>query len=269
MGDSNKSFNFEKLNSKNYSTWSFRMLHFLKKEKLFGHMLSEDPLTEAQQIDDDKVMNFIGLSIDERNINHIVRCTSGRDAWNRLRAYHIQDTIPSQLRIMNLIFNKKLAFGESMLTHLDSLSELMERLATSGFSFPDKVTVGVMLSSLNSDYATLISSLESWEDRNLSIEGIRAKLIEDYDRRNELTAPSVSETALKADHRQCNYCKKKGHLEINCFKKRDERANRGNGRGASPGHSYGNAAFSASRFAALESKIKVAKLAKCQDIGWE
>lgn len=252
-----KSFAFEKLNNGNYSTWSFRMRHFLNKEGIFGTLETDEEITAAQQPNDVKAMSFIALSVDNDNLVHIIKCTSGRDAWKKLKRVHVQTTLTSQIRLMRQLFSTSLSDNLTMQEHLGKIFELFNRLADSGFIFESKISVSIVLSSLSIDYEPLITALEAWDEDKLTLEDVRAKLIEEFSRKYGNNQAETNETVLKANQRQCAYCKNRGHIEINCRTKMYHQSRNNNN--VAPGPSRGRAHVACSAFVALEEKARFNK----------
>ena len=216
-----KNFHIEPLDNANYSTWAFRMKHFLMKEGIFGTIETKTEISAAEVPKDEKALNFIVLSVDNGQLVHITECKSGRSAWDKLKSVHVQTSLTAQIRIMRQLFNSKLTVDSTMKEHLQKMFDFFNQLANSGYSFDSKTSVAIVLSSLGSEYEPLITALEAWDENKLTLEAVRSKLIEEYSRKQDVVANDVTESALKADRklRSCTFCKKKGHLESQCYAK--------------------------------------------------
>jgi len=264
MTTENKNFAFEKLTDGNYANWSFRMKHFLIKENLFGTIETEDDMNEAQTKADTKAFSYIVLGVDNSQLVHIVNCESGREAWRQLKSVHVSTSLTAQIRIMRILFKVRLTEAVSMQEHLGTVFDLFNQLVNRGFTFGKKESVAIILSSLSDDYEPLITALEAWDDDKLTMEAVRAKLIEEYSRKHGESS-TATESALKAKAiKKCSYCDKFGHLESYCHKKKADQRPRYRSpdrAGHSGADNYANFAFMAvQRRVAQKKKLMARRL---------
>ena len=90
----------EKLSDRNYRTWKTEVKWLLKGRGLLNYALSEitqgDAATAADrklhQLNDDKTLATIGLSLEIDQQIHIEDCKSAHEAWQRLNKF----TSPNQ-----------------------------------------------------------------------------------------------------------------------------------------------------------------------------
>lgn len=210
-----KSFSFEKLNNHNYSTWAFRMKHFLMKEGIFNQLEKAGDLSEKETEADSKAFNYIALAVENNQLCYVIKCTTGREAWKKLRSVHIQTSLTAQIRIMRNLFMTRLSDDVTMQQHLQKVFDSFNQLSEAGFTFENNVSVAIVLSSLSADYEPLITALEAWDANKLTLEAVRSKLLDEYSRKDASNSDVTTESALKADQakRVCSYCGKFGHSE--------------------------------------------------------
>ena len=97
----------EKLSDRNYRTWKTEIKWLLKSRGLLSYALSEitqgDTATAADrklhQLNDDKALATIGLSLEIDQQIHIEDCKSAHEAWRTLEQIHEPK---SRVRIMQL-----------------------------------------------------------------------------------------------------------------------------------------------------------------------
>jgi hypothetical protein len=76
--------------------------------------------------------------------------------------------------------------GVSMQEHLQSVFEKFNQLNEIGHGLENDLAVSIILASLSSEYEPLITALEAWDEHRLTIEAVRAKLIEEYQRKAQV-----------------------------------------------------------------------------------
>lgn len=245
-----KSFSFEKLNNNNYSTWSFRMKHFLMKEGMFQQLEKVGVFTEAEEALDSKAFNYIALAVENNQLCYVIKCTSGREAWLKLKSVHIQTSLTAQIRIMRNLFMTRLTDDVTMQQHMQKVFDLFNQLSEAGFTFDNNVSVAIVLSKLSADYEPLITALEAWDSEKLTLEAVRSKLLDEYSRKmGAVNNDVIAEQALRADQRNrvCNFCGKYGHFENVCRAKNPQSS--GNKR------KDGQAHLASVTFVAIEQRV--------------
>lgn len=237
-------FNFEKLNNSNYSAWAFKMQMFLMKENCWESIEDENLLVMSDEMTtkDKRAWNFIVLGVDDGQHIHVKGTKGGREAWEKLKEFHIQTTLSARIRIMKRLFRVHLEDGVTMHEHIQYIFERFNELNEIGYGLDNNMAVSIMLASLNADYEPLITALEAWDENRLTIQAVRAKLIEEWQRKTQTGRDEVNEAALRSvqrpyrdrvtggesrdrvfrDERICYGCNKRGHLHKDCrFKTRE------------------------------------------------
>lgn len=258
MGEKGSAFNFEKLNNSNYSAWAFKMQMLLMKESCWDSIehVGEE-MVPAMLTKDRKAWNIIVLGVDDNQHVHVKGTKGGKEAWNKLKDFHIQTTLSARIRIMKRLFRIRLEDGTTMHEHLQSIFERFSELDEIGYGLENDMAVSILLASLNPDYEPLITALEAWDESRLTIQAVRAKLIEEWQRKSQTTQEESNETALRTfqrkDERVCFGCNKRGHILKFCRSRPQERATQE--RTTQERASVAKVAFSA-RFNAVEKRIK-------------
>lgn len=219
-----------KLNNENYQIWKYKMELLLIREDLWSAITTERPTgtTEiaAWQKRDDKARATLGLFVEDSQIIHIRKKTTAREVWDSLKNYHEKSTLTSKIYLLRQICGLKLNEGGDMEEHLNSMSNLVDKLTALGEELKDPLVVAMMLSSLPDSYGTLITALESRPETDLTLNLVKGKLIDEYKRRKGID--SSRESAMKIEHKSrnfqagenpsCYFCKKPGHFKQQCGK---------------------------------------------------
>lgn len=226
----------EKLNNKNYIHWNFKMKMILKKEDCWDPIETEKPTSENEkkvwEKQDNKAYCFISLCVENNQLTHIKNLTTSKDAWEALKKYHQKSTLSSKIRLKKKLYKAEMKKDDDMEAHLNKLSEWMDELEELGEALDDKNKVAVILTSLNDDYDTLITALDARDEEKLSFGEVKAKLLDEADRRKQKNSKELS-TALKVTkfnskkrnyaNVKCYTCNKMGHISKDCFKRMDSK----------------------------------------------
>lgn len=213
-----KTFNFEKLNNANYSAWAFKMQMYLMKEGCWDTIEQEGNVTAEQMPNDKKAWNYIVLGVDDSQHVHVKATKGGREAWKVLKEFHVQTSLSARIRIMKTLFRIRLDEGTSMESHLQMIFEKFSELDEIGYGLANEMAVSILLASLNSEYEPLITALEAWDETRLTIQAVRAKLLEEYRRKDNAYQEESHETALKVGRKDDRgyRCNKIGHIGRYC-----------------------------------------------------
>lgn len=110
MSDKKESKQFEKLNHRNYNTWSFRMKLFLKNEKCWEVIEHENRpanVTARKWTDMEEKANYL-LSIYIENIQlpFIKRTVTAKNAWDELAKHHKKSSLSTKIRLLRKLYHE-------------------------------------------------------------------------------------------------------------------------------------------------------------------
>ena len=200
MADKTNVQKIEKLNNENFSTWSFRVKILLKKEDLwetlqdsFDEELPEEA-TPAQieafttkrqtwKKNQNHAMEIIVGTIEPAQYIHVKNCNTGGEAWNILQEIHHHPTLGGRIRAIKKIGNIKLEAGGDMREHLDKLYQGFDELAEQDSPMQTITTLGITLGSVGKEYDNVVTAMEAWDEERLTMKAVRAKLVEEYDKK--------------------------------------------------------------------------------------
>lgn len=220
----------EKLCSDNYGTWSFKMKALLCGLDVWEAVITDCPAEEkdgatvknAKDISawkrmDGKAFSQIVLSVDNSQIGLVKKAESAKVAWQNLKEYHQKSSVCTMGLILRKIHDLRLSEGGNAEQHLFEMEELFDKLGALGLELQETLKVVTILQSLPESYRALGTALEARPIADLTLSIMKAKVLDEYQKVK--SSRENSEVALKVDTKSftCNYCKKPGHIQRNCW----------------------------------------------------
>lgn len=224
-------FAIVRLNNTNYHIWKFKVELVLIKDGLWDVVMKPKPNPEtADWIKKNaEARAVIGLSVEDSQLSHILKCDTAKDAWEILKKYHEKDTLSNKVQLMRKICSLKFE-GGNMEDHIDQMTMLFLKLdaLSETDKLPENWIVAMLLSSLGSRYDTLITALETRPEKDLTLELVQSKLLEECKRQSkgEIRSDALL-SATRGGHNsnnsnkksvECFFCHKRGHVKAECRK---------------------------------------------------
>lgn len=198
---------------------------FLEKENCFDVIEKEAKPTTVKDDDwkamDKKARFYIVMGVEANILVHIKKTATAREAWSILKKYFVRNTLTAYVRLARKLFKAHLEIGGNMEAHLNQMFTWFDELnELSTDNFDEKRKLIIILSSLNEEYDTLITALEARNDEDLTVELVRNKLLEEWEKKkSKETATALKVYEKKPVHvqkKKCFFCKKEGHIRIQC-----------------------------------------------------
>lgn len=257
MGDK---WELTKLTSDNYTTWKFKLKHYLIARDLFEFVdgTATAPATGASDKEKKdyasksaKAHSHIVLAVSDDLLYLLTECDGAKEAWDILQAHFERDSLANRLFLKKKYFRTVMNEGESIENHLKYMKEITNKLAAIKAPVGEEDQVVTLLGSLPESYATLVTALEAHGDK-LTLQYVSNALLNEEQKRMEgQSLPALagvkgvrsnnanSDSALSADHnkqqtnrplRQCWTCGETSHIQRFC-PRNSNASSRGRGRG--------------------------------------
>lgn len=181
--------------------------------------------------DDRKARATICLCLEDAQLSLVRAANTAKDVWTALKKYHDKT---SDVYLLKKLTKLELTDDGDMEDHLQTFSDLVQRIADVGDELPAKLQVAMLLCSLPDSYDPLTTALEQRPSDELTLDLVKSKLLAEAEKRKERSGAAASSggKALKVGHRRfrvggggdvsnkdsrvCFYCKQPGHLKRNC-----------------------------------------------------
>lgn len=228
MGD--PKFSIPLLNGQNWQTWRIRIEMLLCRENLWEVISNglpvEEERTTAWLRNDRKAKAALILLIDDSQLPLVKDCVYAHDVYSALKNYHQKTTRSVRVSLLKRLCSTNLAENGDVEKHLAVFDDLFDRLDGAGMNLDKDTKVCMLLRSLPPSYDGLVTALDSRSDEDISLDVVKAKLVDEFNRHLERKGVAVKvEKAMRSEAgkprnetRTCHYCKKAGHLKRNCRK---------------------------------------------------
>ncbi|MCO5572125.1 hypothetical protein L7F22_025876 [Adiantum nelumboides] len=183
-------------------------------------------LTNPKDVEDDeRAQAIIMLNLDKTLIHHVDQLPTSKEKWDELDKLYGAKGKNSKISMKISLYALEFKPGvESLGAFISRMKGLMAQLASVQAPVDHEDAIAILLKSVMHVFPTLATTLSNVPD--LTWEGvIQSRLDED---KRHPAAPSTNEGAstsapnqvlVTAEQPKCTFCRKKGHLVQNCWKK--------------------------------------------------
>ena len=207
----------------------------LSREDLW-HIVNDPVPTEEEDRDEDwcsddrKAKATIVLLLEDSQLPLVKNKRFARDVFEALKCYHEKTSRSVRVSLLKRLCAVNLGENGDLEQHLSEMDELFDRLDAAGTRLDADTKICMLLRSLPPSFDGIVSVLDSRADDEISMDIVKARLMDEFQRRRERDGPaSKPEKAMRSqmsttkskqgkESRTCHYCKQPGHLRRNCRK---------------------------------------------------
>ena len=156
-GVSDDKLSLDKLTNKNYSTWKFKLKHYLIAKELWDYIYGTTPepaesadaaVKSAYTKKSNQAMLMIVLSVSDSLLYLITSCTSPKTAWDTLQQHFERDSLTNKLFLKKRCFRTVMQEGSSVEQHIQFMKETTEKLAAVKAPISEEDQIVTLLGSL-------------------------------------------------------------------------------------------------------------------------
>jgi len=212
----------------NYPTWKIHCRMALLRENLWTITSGTETPPATSETDKyakysarrDRALANIMLSIDASLLYLVGNLDDPKAVWKKLENTFQKKSWANKLRLRRKLHSMQLKEGGSVHSHIREMTEVFNSLAVIDDPLSNDDKVLYLLASLPETYDVLVTSLETNENVP-DIEVVTERLLQmecKYKERSSQKEQGESVLIVKNNKiKKCHHCKKKGHVQENCW----------------------------------------------------
>ena len=193
MDFQNSTSKIDQLNSNNYHSWKFRILHVLTLKDL-GGFLVEDPPTSTADISaltkkDRKAQAIIGLSLSDELLEKVREVETTKALWTSIKNVFERHTLLNKLSARKKFYTATMGSQEAVLQFSNRIRQLSATLKSMNVEISNSEMAMALLNGLPEEHNALISALDAIDEdeSKLNFEFIKSRIIQEEQRTNMRT----------------------------------------------------------------------------------
>jgi hypothetical protein len=172
------SYTIAKFDGTNYHLWKFKIQMVLEEKDLWDALVEDRPATVEGALDwdrkDRKAKAVICLALTDAQLMNVRSAATSLEVWTKLEALYEGKGLANRLFLRRRFFTISMEEGETMLGYLNRVKELAGQLEAIDAGLEDEDIVMTLLCGLPDSYNSLITSLESRNTDELTLEYVTA-----------------------------------------------------------------------------------------------
>lgn len=219
----------------NFNNWKFRLrvllderdyLQFVDKSltELLG-AVTEATAISALKLKEKKCKSLIIQCIADSHLEYIKEKQFAKEVYDVLTTTFERKSTASQLYLRKKLLTLKCVEGENLENHFLTFDKIVRELKSTGANLEDNDVVCHLLLTLPKSFDNVVTALETLEPKKLSIETVKARLLDENNKRIgsgcDSGAGASDGVAMPANARKpykvkCYKCGKIGHRKFEC-----------------------------------------------------
>lgn len=229
----------------NFSDWKYRV-GILLDERGLKQYIEEDlanilAATEATKRDaakkeEKKCVSILVQTMHDNQLEYVKDKSLAKDMFDTLKNIFERKSVASQLLLRKQLLTMKYNDNDDIIEHFLKFDTKIRQLKSTGTKMEDLDVVVHLLITLPKSYDNLVTALETMDQKNLSLEFVKSRLMDEFNKRkasssnNSNTSKANENSAMQAKNPDivCYRCGKPGHMKSRCRYKKGKSKN-GNG----------------------------------------
>lgn len=229
----------------NFSNWKYRV-GILLDERGLKQYIEEDlanilAATEATKRDaakkeEKKCVSILVQTMHDNQLEYVKDKSLAKDMFDTLKNIFERKSVASQLLLRKQLLTMKYNDNDDIIEHFLKFDTKIRQLKSTGTKMEDLDVVVHLLITLPKSYDNLVTALETMDQKNLSLEFVKSRLMDEFNKRkasssnNSNTSKANENSAMQAKNPDivCYRCGKPGHMKSRCRYKKGKSKN-GNG----------------------------------------
>lgn len=185
---------------------------------------SQDKDDKGDVVKNTKALALIVLHVEEYYLQTASKATSAKSLWVQLAATNQAKSSARKAVLRKQLLTFQKAASEPVSVYFERAKALWYELTSAGLEIQESEICWTVLSGLPKKYDMIVTVLNH-QAEELLLDAILPELLQveqsdDTNSPREGTVAAYGATYGMPKQRKCNWCLKRGHLEVNCYDKK-------------------------------------------------
>lgn len=228
MEDNKTTYKIPLFDGRNFSNWKYRVgilldekdLKNFIEEKLDDILAKTDDAKKAEvRKNEKKCVSILVQTIHDCQLENVKDKSTAKEMFDTLESLFVRKTIASQLFLRKQLLTMKYNDNEDISSHILKFDTKIRELKATGTKLEETDVIVHLLLTLPESYNNLVTALETMDQKNLTVEFVKTRLMDEHNKRKGVCSSysSVSSSAMQArTDIICYKCGKSGHVMARC-----------------------------------------------------
>lgn len=231
----------------NFSNWKYRVGILLEEKNLEKFLkdpletllgaTTDEKVKDKLKSDEKKCKSILVQCIADSQLEYIKDKAFAKDIYDTLTGVFERKSVAGQLLLRKQLLTMKYKDGDDISEFFLRFDRTVRELKSIGATLEELDVVCHLLLTLPKSFDSLVTALETMDQKNLTIDFVKSRLLDECGKRTgggSQASKSSDSAAMQADFSKaiCHRCKKPGHIRANCRVKLGKKNGSNNKKGA-------------------------------------
>ena len=211
-----------RLGTQNYLEWALRMEAKLIRRGVWSVVKPVAPEENSKQSHEQEKLDLARAllieGVEKSQLVYLQEEADPRKIWAQLKKVHRSRGLATRMSLKRRMFLTSKGEGQSIQDYISTILGIQWELKDLGIPLGDDEVILALTTGLGNAYETLVVALDSTPEKELTLELVIQRLLNEETRQNIGTEEYSSAYAVSS--RNCWECGEAGHTKANCPKRK-------------------------------------------------